>query len=140
MNRIAIAVTLAALWLANAPLRAEPYLAVREGLRCGQCHVDPAGGGLRTVFGNTYAQTQFAARRENPDALWTGMVGTMLQLGGNLRGSARYTHEPREDNTWGQNFMPPLLMLATKKATWAAVDLTTGRAAATGHRAKARRS
>ena len=100
MRRTAIAVALAAAWLANAPLHAEPYLAVRESLRCGQCHVDPAGGGLRTAFGNAYAQTQLAARRENPDALWTGSVGTMLQLGGNLRGSARYRHEAREGNTW----------------------------------------
>ena len=100
MRRIAIAVALATLGLANARLHAEPYLAVREGLSCAQCHVDPAGGGLRTAFGNAYAQTQFAARRENPDVLWTGMVGTMLQLGGDLRGSARYRHEPRKGSTW----------------------------------------
>jgi hypothetical protein len=94
-------VSLAALSLATSTLRAEPYIAVREGLRCGQCHVDPGGGGLRTVFGNTYAQTRLAARRENPDALWTGMIGTMLQLGGDLRASASYTHEPGEDDAWG---------------------------------------
>jgi hypothetical protein len=82
--------------LANA----EPYIAVREGLHCVQCHVDPGGGGLRTVFGNTFAQTQFPARRENPEQLWTGMVGTMLQLGGNLRGSASYTDAPEQDDTW----------------------------------------
>jgi outer membrane protein assembly factor BamB len=34
----------------------------------------------------------------------------------------------RDDNTWGQTFMPPLLMLALKDRTWAAVDLATGRA------------
>ncbi len=100
MKRVQVAIVLGALLLAASHVGAEPYIAVREGLQCGQCHVDPAGGGLRTVFGNTYAQTQFAARRENPERLWTGMVGTMLQLGGDLRASASYTDVSGGDSTW----------------------------------------
>jgi len=99
VNRMRLVSFFGALILAATHADAEPYLAVREGLPCAQCHVDPAGGGLRTAFGNAYAQTQFAARRENPARLWTGMVGTMLQLGGNLRGSASYVDIPREDST-----------------------------------------
>ena len=32
-----------------------PTYAVRTGLPCGQCHVDPAGGGPRTAFGRAFA-------------------------------------------------------------------------------------
>ncbi len=92
---------LALLLLASALARAEPYLAVREGFQCGQCHVDPAGGGLRNPAGIIYGQTQLPARRErSSEALWTGTVGSMLQLGGDLRGSARFTDAPGQDSSW----------------------------------------
>lgn len=93
-------VACAALLLADGVVLAEPYFAVREGLHCYQCHVDPGGGGLRTIYGNTWAQTQLPARRANPEALWTGMAGSMLQFGGNLRTSASYTDAPRAEDNW----------------------------------------
>jgi hypothetical protein len=70
-----------------APLRAEPYLAVEQGLKCSACHVNPTGGGLRNEFGNTYAQTVLAARAiDVGDQPWTGRVSKYVQLGGNVRG------------------------------------------------------
>jgi len=57
-----LAATFAALTLLSAiPARSEPAFAVRTGYRCGQCHVNRTGGGLRTPFGSLYTQTTLPA-------------------------------------------------------------------------------
>ncbi|KQV48761.1 hypothetical protein ASC95_22980 [Pelomonas sp. Root1217] len=66
---------------------AEPYLAIRAGLKCVACHVNPTGGGLRNAVGNTFAQNVIPANTL-PDALqgWTGsLLDDRLRLGGDLR-------------------------------------------------------
>jgi hypothetical protein len=77
----------------GAPATAEPWIAVRSGFKCVQCHVNPTGGGLRTVFGSLYAQTELAARRLNPDDAdaWTGSISRFLSVGGNARANAELT-------------------------------------------------
>ena len=74
---------------------AEPYLAVQLGLKCGQCHVDPTGGGLRTTFSDIFAQTVLPARHLDT-ALdnWTGQVGPYLRAGGDFRFDASVTQVP----------------------------------------------
>ncbi|MEO0998611.1 MAG: hypothetical protein AAFX58_13925, partial [Pseudomonadota bacterium] len=91
----------AALWLVAATIaapaaQAEPYLAVSKGMHCGGCHANPAGGGMRNVYGNVFAQTELAARRAGPpqQALWTGEVTDWLATGANLRGSYAYVDTP----------------------------------------------
>ncbi|GFE80496.1 hypothetical protein GCM10011487_24960 [Steroidobacter agaridevorans] len=76
--------------------QAEPYFAVREGLKCASCHFNPAGGGMRNAFGNGWAQSALPARRiegTGTDA-WTGVLNSFVALGGNLRANATYTDVP----------------------------------------------
>ncbi len=74
--------------LTTMSLWAEPYIAVREGMDCSQCHVNPTGGGGRTVFGNQYAQNQLATETLPLPQPWTGRFVDMLHLGANARFSA----------------------------------------------------
>jgi hypothetical protein len=79
---------------------AEPYLAVQTGFKCGQCHVNPTGGGERTVFGNIFAQTQLAANHiDTGGDLWTGEINRFLSIGGDIRAQAQFTKQPNTSST-----------------------------------------
>jgi hypothetical protein len=66
--------------------QAEPYLAVQQGLKCGVCHVNPTGGGLRTVFGDLFAQNNLPANKVDAGAdNWIGQISSFLRVGGDLR-------------------------------------------------------
>ena len=81
------AAAVAALMVAQPALHAEPYLAVQQGYRCAACHASATGGGLRTEFGNLYAQNVLAAHRlDAGEGSWTGTVSKFVAIGGNLRG------------------------------------------------------
>jgi hypothetical protein len=74
---------------------AEPYLAVQLGLKCGQCHVNPTGGGLRTTFGDIFAQTVLPAQHIDTQLdNWTGNINQVLRTGGDLRFDAMLTQAP----------------------------------------------
>ncbi len=86
--------------LAALPAHAEPYLAVQTGFKCGQCHVNPTGGGERTVFGNIFAQTQLAAHPiDTGSEIWTGELGRFFSVGGDLRAQAQVTKQPGTSST-----------------------------------------
>lgn len=81
----------------NIPLaQAEPYFAVREGLKCASCHFNPSGGGMRNAFGNGWAQSALPAQRIEGTGTdtWTGILNSFVALGGNLRADATYTDVP----------------------------------------------
>ena len=73
---------------------AEPYLAVHKGMKCATCHTAPSGGGLRTVYGNVYAQTELPARTINLGRLWNGEISRYLAVGGDVRGGWREIDTP----------------------------------------------
>ena len=84
-----------ALLAVGAQVQAEPYLAAQMGLKCAQCHVNPTGGGLRSVYGNTFAQTVLAHKRiGSEEDLWTGQVMKFLSVGGNARANYNWEDVP----------------------------------------------
>ena len=86
--------------LGGGQVLAEPYLAVRMGLKCETCHVNPTGGGLRSDFGDIFAQTVLPAHPIHDKwGPWTGEVTKFLRVGGNLRYDANFTRTPGADTT-----------------------------------------
>src|SRR5471030_3354097 len=86
---IAAIVGLAMAW--SGPASAEPYIAVQQGLACGQCHVNPTGGGLRTVVGNAFAQSVLPAHHvDTGDLTWTGALNKYIAMGGDFRAAATW--------------------------------------------------
>ncbi len=95
-HRYAAPALLALLYLTASSARAEPYLAMQLGLKCSQCHVNPTGGGLRTTFGDIFAQTVLPAQHlDSAFDNWTGQVGQYLRTGGDLRFDASLTQVPQ---------------------------------------------
>jgi hypothetical protein len=85
------------LMLCGVALRAhaEPYLAVQMGLKCGQCHVNPTGGGLRSSYGDVFAQTLMPHEHiDTGNDVWTGDVTKFLRVGGNMRFDYTVTQVP----------------------------------------------
>ncbi len=76
--------------------RAEPYLAVENGLKCSACHVNPTGGGLRTRAGAQYALTALSSFPLPEPALWNGDVTDWLRVGTDLRAASTRTRVPGE--------------------------------------------
>ena len=76
------------LLLETAPAGAEPYIAVRTGFKCSQCHVNRTGGGKRTDFGIIYAQTQLFMhylRPQGKPGFFDGELSEAISIGGSLR-------------------------------------------------------
>ena len=94
------AVFAAAMLVGGTGASAEPYLAVRMGLKCEACHVNPTGGGLRSDFGDVFAQTILPAHPIRGDwGLWTGEVSKFLRVGGDFRYDANFTQTPGAKTT-----------------------------------------
>ena len=76
------------LMLIGAASHAEPYLAVREGMDCSQCHINPTGGGARNAFGNAFAQSRLAAGASPLAEPWSGRLAELVNIGADARFSA----------------------------------------------------
>lgn len=82
--------------LLSVPARAEPYIAVRTGYKCSQCHVNQTGGGKRTDFGLLYAMTRLpftVLRSPTGSSSFDPNLSQWVSLGANLRVVERLTLE-----------------------------------------------
>lgn len=109
---------------------AEPYLAVRTGLKCVACHVNPSGGGLRNAVGNAFAQNVIPAN-QMPEALsgWNGSLASMLRVGGDVRWASTDTRvsglpSDKVNGTEQARLYADLQLLADKLGVY--VDETVG--------------
>jgi hypothetical protein len=92
------ALVLAAALASAGQAGAEPYLAVQHGYSCGQCHVNPTGGGLRNDFGVVFMRNVLPAHGLPGDApSWTGKLGDVVRLGGDLRETWTRIDVPGQD-------------------------------------------
>ncbi|MFQ5603969.1 MAG: hypothetical protein ACE5HS_11935 [bacterium] len=69
-------------------LPAEPYLAVRTGFKCSQCHVNRTGGGKRTDFGVIYSQTNLYMKfikAKGSSSFFDGKMSDRISVGANFR-------------------------------------------------------
>jgi len=69
-------------------MKGEPYIAMRTGYKCAQCHVNRTGGGMRTGFGFTYTQTKLAAfllGTEESGSFFTNVLNENVSVGANFR-------------------------------------------------------
>jgi hypothetical protein len=90
--RILWAVFAGCVLLPTAPVLAEPYIAMREGLRCSACHVNMNGGGKRTELVSTHARDllhypNFFGPFSNPPEFLSGDINKYVSLGADLRAS-----------------------------------------------------
>lgn len=100
-SKLALAALLLALVAAQRPARAEPYLAVQQGLECGACHFNPTGGGMRNAVGNAFAQGALPAHHvDTGNFVWTGALNPFMATGGDLRANVAWTDPSTADNSF----------------------------------------
>jgi hypothetical protein len=84
----------ALLLLTGVAVQAEPYMAVRTGFKCSQCHLNQSGGAGRTEYGQAYTeyklilkQTQEAIQSTREGALtsFNPKLNESVTIGGNFR-------------------------------------------------------
>src|SRR5262245_50506668 len=82
-------------------LSAEPYLAIREGLKCSACHVNRTGGGKRTQMGTGYGTQALPWKKidlnEKKIPHYWSVLNDLLSVGGDFRFLNQTTFI--EDNT-----------------------------------------
>src|SRR5262245_36462073 len=80
---------------AASAVHAEPYMAVREGVRCSGCHVNMTGGGKRNDTIAAHGRDilrypRFFEKLTKPVDAFTGDINQYLSIGADLRTSLTF--------------------------------------------------
>ena len=100
-----VVLTAALFLLRLLPAQAEPYIAVRTGYKCSQCHVNQTGGGKRTDFGLIYSQTRLpmtVLKGPSGSGSFDPYLSQSVSLGANLRVAELFVLE--HTNSLGEKF------------------------------------
>jgi hypothetical protein len=76
---------------------AEPYLAIKNNLKCNACHVNPLGGGMRTAFGNIYGISQLPVDVSDFSAADIGKINEFIGVGANVRYNAEHSSDDADN-------------------------------------------
>src|SRR5579862_455287 len=102
--RVRVGFVLGWLLVSAAPALAEPYFAVREGLRCSACHTNMNGGGKRTDLVTTHAREllhyspTLLGNFSNPPEYLSGEINQYFAIGADLRASETATFQDLGSN------------------------------------------
>ncbi len=79
LKRKTLVRTTLALAMFSAAVNAEPYIAVRTGFKCSQCHLNNIGGGGRTEYGQAYTQYKLVMK-QTQEAILSGREGALTSF------------------------------------------------------------
>ena len=84
--------------------KAEPYLAIKNNLKCATCHVNPNGGGLRNDFGRIYGQNLLPAQASSYDSTKLARLTQYLTVGADSRFNGSYQKTKQKTDNTSQGF------------------------------------
>lgn len=95
---------LSSCFLISFSIKAEPYLAIKNNLKCAACHVNPNGGGLRNDFGRIYGQNLLPAKASSYDSTKLARLTQYLSVGADSRFNANFQKTEQETDNTSQGF------------------------------------
>lgn len=97
--KLLLVIFIATCLLTIGAAKAEPYLAIKNNMKCSACHVNPLGGGMRTSFGNIYGHTQLPQKVGDFSSAEMGKINSFLGLGGDLRYNAEHSGDDADNSS-----------------------------------------
>lgn len=86
-----------ALWYSPV-VHAEPYLAIKNNVKCSACHINPIGGGMRSTYGNFYGHNSLPATSSDLSSAEVGKITEWLGVGGNFRYNAEHIQDDADNS------------------------------------------
>jgi len=90
--------------LLSFSVTAEPYLAIKNNLKCAACHVNPNGGGLRNDFGKIYGQSILPSKANSFDSTKLAKLTQYLSIGADARFNANFQQSDAEKSHVSKSF------------------------------------